>query len=319
MKKRNTENMTYVESVQDTHPIDVVKKAHNSGRAWYQFKAPSWIMTAIMSLLDFLVLYMITDNAVKQADWQSWVLAIGLAIALNFLPLFIAKSVQDYQYGFNPERAKKVIIISLAAYAALYIGTLITRFAFFDIFLDSTPADQLHNALDTGAVQSTGGGVTAADNWKAVAFTILTAVSPLVTSAINGLLCYFTENGKKAKLRQKEERKQEILAELARIEVGIANLERDKEALLAGDDGRYEAAKQIVHYKCEALRAKALFMLAEHVGNADGISKVSDAAASGANAAMLPEVVITGPDLTDSADSEEKQPVHSPSNTTFVA
>ena len=299
-------NMTYVESVQDTHPIKAITKKHNAGRSWWQQKWASLFFTIALSAADLSVLYQITDSAVKQHVWMGWIFSIVLALCLNFIPVILAEAKHNYDDDFRKEDNKQVILIALALFALLYIATVIVRFAFYDIYIDtSSAAGGMTNAMNTATSGSDAVAITDSAKAKAIFFSFLTAISPLVTSGANYLISYMTNNPMKERLKEREERREELLMEINRIDVAIENLERNREEQLAFDEGRFEAAKQVIHYECETLKAQALYILAEEIAaNSEAISKISSDAANKAEAGKLPDVRL--PQLPEKAESEEE-------------
>ena len=292
------QSKTYAETRQTISPVAAVKRKYKAQRTdwWEKGKMPI-IIPLLMAGLDFIVFKLIIDQACFQSDWLSWVYSFGLAFAINFIPSQFVKALYDKKYNLS-KGGKIGMVLSLTAFALLYFAMLYVRFCYFDMYLPDSGSGGIVDTI--GAVASDTAAGTEGVR-KAISMTLLTAISPLVTSIICGLIAY-TADPLKAMLQEREIRKQELLAELHRTEVALVSFERDTDELIELDNARFKAAQLAIHDRCAALHAKAMFALEEYVGRADATSKISAEAIEAADAA-IETLALPEPELPEPQDS----------------
>ena len=268
------QSITYAESCQTVSSEQAVERKHNSIKTeWWENKKCSVFVPLLMTALDFIVVKLIIDKACFQQEVFSYLLAFGLALALNFIPSQFVKKVFYAKYNLRSD-AKSWAIVLLVAFVLLYVAMFYVRFCNYDMFLpDSKASGGVVDILDD--VASNEKIADAEDTRKAFAMMILTAISPLVTSLICAGISYAHSDPVESMLNEREKRRAELLAEDHRIGVALESYERKREELIELDNGRYLAARQAIHDRCAALQAKALIALEEHIGRADSISKIS--------------------------------------------
>lgn len=274
-------HMTYAESVQHTHPVSAVTGRHISGHTeLWQYPVVSVFLPLLMAALDFFVLKTIMDRAFVQSEYMSWIMGFGIALTLNLLPGYTVKQHFDNIYG-RRIGAKRRFLLGIAAFSLLYIGVTLARFAFFDMFLPE--GGGIVNTIGAAAGEST---ISTADNVKALAITLLTAVEPLSTSFLCALHTYYTGDPEKAELQFYETRREQLLSEIRRANLALVSYERAEEDLQKLDEERYRAACEAIHFRCAALHARGLQMLEEYLASPEATTKLSAAATQMANEAV---------------------------------
>lgn len=294
-------HMTYAEAVQHTHPVSAVTGRQISDRTeLWQHPAVSVLLPFLMAALDFFVLKTIMDRAFVQSEYMSWIMGFGIALTLNLLPGYTVKQHFDEKYGRSIV-AKRNVFLGIAAFALLYIGVTLARFAYFDMFLPE----------DGGVVNTIGAAandaiVTAADNVKALAITLLTAVEPLSTSVLCAIHTYYTGDPEKAELHYFETRREQLLSEIRRANLALISYERAEEDLQKLDEERYLAACEVIRFRCAALHARGLQMLEEYLASPEATTKLSAAASQMANEAVQGTLQATRPS-SEAAEADRNE------------
>lgn len=269
----NKQSMTYAESCLGVSRKQAERRKHSAIKTeWWEAKRWSVVVPLLMTALDFIVVKLIIDKACFQQEFFSYLLAFGLSLALNFIPSQFVKKVFYAKYNLRTD-AKFWAIVLFVAFALLYGAMLYVRFCNYDMFLPDSGASGVIDTLDASASAEAPAG--AYDVRKAIAMTLLTSISPLVTSLICAGISYATSDPMDAMIRERQTRRAELLTEYHRIEVALVSYDRQEQELIELDNGRYLAARQAIHERCAALQAKALLALEEHIGRADATSKIS--------------------------------------------
>ncbi|MCR5530863.1 MAG: hypothetical protein K6F26_03330 [Lachnospiraceae bacterium] len=267
-KEKNIQYRTYADQILGEPDYSEIEGDESFAKTeiWEKHPLLKYAIALGLALLDFLVVAQIFDNAIVQKQWLSFILSLGVAVCLNFIPFYTAKFLIRAKYRLD-KKAKVELFGSIILYFMLYIPLLILRFAYYDMYIGSGSAG-LISGLQTQTDVS-------GEVFKAKALVFVFSISPLVTSGICLLMGYCSSNPLEEKLKEAKCKRKEIIAKIHWLQYARKALERDTTELLEADEGRYEAARNQIHEKCNVMRARARFLLAQYLGRPDATSIVS--------------------------------------------
>lgn len=256
-------------------PIQAELTLQDTERAWWAHPAFILFLTVALSVLDAMVLYDIMDSAMTQSAWLGKLVAFGIALVLNVIPLMIAKLT--HQAIYNLKRFAGVwALTGVLAFLLLFTGTVWLRFAYRDAYEAGSGVTQLETTVETGAAFSAAAEENEEDaHAKGTAVVVLLSVEPLVTSVANFLLAYFSEDELRARINRLRLRRLELLEAKSDLQAALANMDGDRQQLLQLDEARYRAAREVITARCEYLRAEARRLLAEYLADPTATTKLS--------------------------------------------
>lgn len=273
MKKLN--NGVHAMQTEDYQlPIQAEYTLQKTDQAWWASPPVIVTLTVFLSILDALVLYDIMDAAMVQSAWLGMLVAIGIALVLNVIPLVIAKLLHQAIYRLK-RYAGTMAALLLAAFVLLFSGTVYLRFAFSERYEPDNTTDTLVNTMeDTGEAEADP-ETQAKNEAQANAVVVLLSVEPLVTSAANFVLAFLSDDELRARINRLRVRRLELLEDISDLQAAKSNLESDRQRLLALDQARYLAAQRVLDDRCQILRTRARFLLAQYLADPSSISRLS--------------------------------------------
>lgn len=261
-------------------PIEMEKKLQRTDRSFWSAPIVITGLTIALSITDALVLYSILDQALMQSEYMGKIMSFTIALVLNFIPLITAKFVHQAIYRLK-KFALLWAILSIAAFLVLFAATVYLRLAYRNLYetngvvqLENQVAateneeEVLEQPLDTGKEK------------KSLAVVILLSLEPLVTSIVNFVLAYITDDEVKKRIEFLRIRRLELIEAESDLKAGLENMEIDCKDLEDVERERYETARLEVFAIGERLKARSRFMLAQHLADPDSISKLSQEALS---------------------------------------
>ncbi len=246
-----------------------VKMRHKAGKAFFMNVIVIAIVTLSFSGLDCLVIHNITDLAMMEDEIMGYVMAYGIALILNLIPLICAVFVHHAIY--KTARFPWVFVVLLTgAFTALYVTTVILRLAYHDLY-GVSGAETLVNAVSSEIGTYAG----ATDSKRGYAVVLLLCVEPLSTSIVNFIVGYLADNPLRKKKECLEIQIVEEEAQIAFLTAKLETMKRDIMEELRIDEEQMMAA--IAECICigDVLKALAREYLAEYLANPPATSRLS--------------------------------------------
>ncbi len=256
-------------------PKEAEKYNQQSEESWWSNPVVIIFVTISMSVLDGLVLYDIMDRATTQSEVLGYILAYGIALILNMIPLATAKFTHQWLYNIKCN-AKKWTILTIIAFTLLFSGTVALRIAYTDSYGEtSTPVivNQVDVSTDTSTIEEE-------TNTKGVAVVFLLCIEPLATSLLNFLLAYMSDDELRKTIHGLRMRGIELKEAESDLRACIATIKSSNERheeLLKLDLERKEAAEALIYAKCDALKARARELLGEYLSDPEGACYATEA------------------------------------------
>ncbi|GEM_PF-604705 len=244
---------------------------------------PSWAtpvmlfgLTVGFSSMDGLTLYSIFDACFVQSALMGKVMAAGIAVVLNILPLFIARNLHLLSDNLE-KNAKMMLAMYITGFFLIYGSTVYLRFAFKDTYGTERQEATLENtAADVDSQESDEDVV---NEKKANAAATLLAISPLITSLLGFGIAYVSDNPLEKKIEEckiiKVEKEQEIDETEAAICQAEFVLKNGIATMVNHDEELMYAALDNSNAMAELMKARARNLLAQYLGDAQSISKLS--------------------------------------------
>lgn len=269
-EKKDMDNVFDFETV--GAPVEAVVILQKSELAWWE---RDWILAAVavsMAVIDGFFLFDMLDFVLTQNAALGYIGSIGIAAILNFIPLYIAKQVNNARFRLD-KNAWIFAVIGIVIFAVLYAGVVILRFHCLELYT----ADANRELVNKAAADGTAAAVSEEAIARAKMTALLLAVEPLATSAFSFGLAILTDNPLRRKMEALEKRLAEIRIARNRVSAALASMWEDKEFLLENDAMQLEIARSLVEDDASRLRAEARMMLAEKLGDPSSISYLASA------------------------------------------
>lgn len=247
------------------------KKINGADRELWMKGFVIYPLIIFLSIMDGLTLYDVFFRLTSVSSEASlYVLTVGVALVLNFIPLVVGRYIHYYRYGMNG--VKRWMIVALVAiFFVLFFATFYLRWEARDA--DGGGAGILDKVID---VQE-GDKAESPEDGQNTAFTLLMGVIPLVTSAVNLALGYMISDPVKRRLDTLRHQRALLQEQINRMHAAEYELNQNWAAALAAtEEARLATAKETVHAGSEQIRQAARLALAEKLGDAESISELTD-------------------------------------------
>lgn len=250
---------------------------HESGMPGWASGKANLILVPIFSGMDGMVLYSIFDECLTQSAAMGIIMALGVAVVLNVLPLVIAKFLHA-AFDKTAKHASAMAGIFLAGFILIYGGTVYLRFAYSDMYGQENQSTTLENTVSNEeAVDSEEDMLS--DNKKGTAVVLLLSISPLITSLLGFGIAYVSDDETRKKVEYLEIEKIEIEEKISDTQAAIVQMEHvlkeETEKDLAIDAASMNAAVEEIFTRCDILKALARLYLAEYLKNPSATSRIS--------------------------------------------
>lgn len=253
------------------------KKFHETGMPWWTSGRANLILIPIFSAMDGMVLYSIFDECLTQSAAMGIIMAMGVAVVLNVLPLVIAKFLHAV-FDKTAKHANVMVSIFLAGFILIYGGTVYLRFAYSDMYGQENQSTTLENTVSNEESVTTEKD-SVADNAKGIAVVVLLSISPLITSLLGFGIAYVGDDETRKKVEYLEIEKIEIEEKISDTQAAIKQLEyvvnEEIEKDLELDAEAMNAVIGETITRCNVLKALARLYLAEYLKNPSATSKIS--------------------------------------------
>lgn len=249
---------------------------HKTGMPWWTSNKSNLILVPIFSAMDGTVLYSIFDESLTQSVAMGIIMAFGVAVVLNILPLIIARFVHA-AFDRTAKNAGMMAGILIAGFVLIYGATVYLRFAYSDMYGKEAQFSQLENTVSDEEMIEDNDSSSAGNKGRAV--VILLSISPLITSLLGFAIAYVSDDETRKKIECLEKQQIEIEEKIADTQAAIAQIEsymnegikRD----LDFDKKTMDAEIEEIISRCDVLKAAARFYLAEYLADPSATSKLS--------------------------------------------
>lgn len=127
-----------------------------------------------LSCMDGVTLYEVFFKMTESAEKEAlYLLTVGIAVVLNFIPLVVGRYIHYHRYGMNGVKLWMIV--------GLVIVFLLLFFATFYLRWETRGMDGAANVFAKGSILPE----TEANPEAETAFTLVMGIIPLVTSAVN--------------------------------------------------------------------------------------------------------------------------------------
>lgn len=251
---------------------DAIKNGHNAGEPWWASSKVNCILVPVFSGMDGAVLFSIFDACLTQNAAMGVIMAFGVAVVLNVLPLIIAKFAHQAIYKIK-RHALTMLLICLTGFFLIFGGTVVLRFAYSDMYETESQSMQLENTVSNEGTTETESGENS--KHKSIAVVILLSLSPLVTSIIGFGIAFIGDDEVRKCFEYYEIRDIELDEAISDLEAAIATMNNDVERDLMLDEASMDAAIEEIIARADTLKALARHYLAEYIADPKATSKLS--------------------------------------------
>lgn len=251
--------------------LEGIDNEHKVEDSWWTTSKANLILVPIFSIMDGMVLFSIFDACLTQSAAMGIVMAFGVAVVLNVLPLIIAKFAHQAIYK-TKRQALTMLIICLTGFFLIFGGTVILRFAYSDMYETESQSMQLENTISN---EENVNEEDKTDKSKSMAVVILLSLSPLVTSIIGFGIAFISDDEVKRRVEYHERRDIELDEAISDLEAAIETMNSDVERDIKLDEESMNAAIEEIIARAETLKALARHYLAEYLADPRATSKLS--------------------------------------------
>jgi len=212
---------------------------------------------------------------------MSIVMAFGVAVVLNILPLVIAKFLHGAIYK-TTKHGLTMFAVFVAGFLLVYGGTVYLRFAYSDMYEQENQSMTLENTVSEEKVENGTENVQeiSEKRRKSMAVVTLLSISPLITSLLGFAIAYVSDDEIHRKVECLELEKIEIDEKISEIDAAIAQMEHYMEEgierELTFDEQAMNAAEDEIIARGNVMKAQARFILAEFLSNPQATTKLSE-------------------------------------------
>lgn len=250
---------------------------HKSGMPWWASGKANLILVSIFSAMDGMVLFSIFDECLTQSVLMGIIMAFGVAVILNVLPLIIARFVHA-AFEKTTKNAILMMCIFIVGFILIYGGTVYLRFAYSDMYGQESQSMELENVVSDEKMYTVSNN-SSSDSSKGTAVVLLLSISPLITSLLGFGIAYVSDDETKKKIEYLEIEKIQIDEKISDTQAAIAQMEN---ALNEGvkrdldlDKIAMDAAIEEIVARCDILKSLARLYLSEYLANPSATSKIS--------------------------------------------
>lgn len=252
--------------------MEGIDKEHNVEDPWWATSKANLILVPIFSIMDGMVLFSIFDACLTQSALMGIVMAFGVAVVLNVLPLIIAKFAHQAIYK-TKRQALTMLLISITGFFLIFGGTVVLRFAYSDMYETENQSMQLENTVSNDIAEESESDETSKN--KSIAVVILLSLSPLVTSIIGFGIAFISDDEVRRRFEYHERRDIELDEAISDLEAAIETMNSDVERDIQLDEDSMNAAIEEIIARSDTLKALARHYLAEYLADPRATSKLS--------------------------------------------
>lgn len=252
--------------------MEGIDKEHKVEDPWWATSKANLILVPIFSIMDGMVLFSIFDACLTQSAAMGIVMAFGVAVVLNVLPLIIAKFAHQAIYK-TKRQALTMLLICMTGFFLIFGGTVVLRFAYSDMYETESQSMQLENTVSNETTTETESDDNSKN--KSIAVVILLSLSPLVTSIIGFGIAFVSDDEVRRRFEYHERRDIELDEAISDLEAAIETMNSDVERDIKLDEDSMNAAIEEIIARADTLKALARHYLAEYLADPRATSKLS--------------------------------------------
>lgn len=252
--------------------LEGIDKEHKVENPFWATSKANLILVPIFSIMDGLVLFNIFDACLTQSAAMGYVMAFGIAVVLNVLPLIIAKFAHQAIYK-TKRHAVTMMVICMMGFFLIFAGTVLLRFAYSDMYETESQSAQLENTVSNEEIVEAGENEDSKN--KSIAVVILLSLSPLVTSIIGFGIAFVSDDEIRKRFEFHERRDIELDEAISDLEAALETMNSNVERDLRLDEESMNAAIEEIKARANILKALARRYLAEYLADPDATSKLS--------------------------------------------
>ena len=196
---------------------------HKSGMPWWASGKANLILVPTFSVMDGMVLFSIFDECLTQSVLMGIIMAFGVAVILNVLPLIIARFVHA-AFEKTTKNAILMMCIFIVGFILIYGGTVYLRFAYSDMYGQESQSMELENVVSDEKMYTVSNN-SSSDSSKGTAVVLLLSISPLITSLLGFGIAYVSDDETKRKIEYLEIEKIEIDEKISDTQAAITQME----------------------------------------------------------------------------------------------
>ena len=252
--------------------MEGIDMEHKVEDPWWATSKANLILVPIFSIMDGMVLFSIFDACLTQSAAMGIVMAFGVAVVLNVLPLIIAKFAHQAIYK-TKRQALTMLLICMTGFFLIFGGTVVLRFAYSDMYETESQSIQLENTVSNETdIESE---IDENSKNKSIAVVILLSLSPLVTSIIGFGIAFISDDEVRRRFEYHERRDIELDEAISDLEAAIETMNSDVERDIKLDEDSMNAAIEEIIARTDTLKALARHYLAEYLADPRATSKLS--------------------------------------------
>lgn len=252
--------------------MEGIDMEHKVEDPWWATSKANLILVPIFSIMDGMVLFSIFDACLTQSAAMGIVMAFGVAVVLNVLPLIIAKFAHQAIYK-TKRQALTMLLICMTGFFLIFGGTVVLRFAYSDMYETESQSMQLENTVSNETTTETESDDNSKN--KSIAVVILLSLSPLVTSIIGFGIAFVSDDEVRRRFEYHERRDIELDEAISDLEAAIETMNSDVERDIKLDEDSMNAAIEEIIARADTLKALARHYLAEYLADPRATSKLS--------------------------------------------
>ena len=252
--------------------MEGIDKEHKVEDSWWATSKANLVLVPIFSIMDGMVLFSIFDACLTQSAAMGIVMAFGVAVVLNVLPLIIAKFAHQAIYK-TKRQALTMLLISITGFFLIFGGTVVLRFAYSDMYETESQSIQLENTVSNETTIESETDENSKN--KSIAVVILLSLSPLVTSIIGFGIAFISDDEVRRRFEYHERRDIELDEAISDLEAAIETMNSDVERDIKLDEDSMNAAIEEIIARADTLKALARHYLAEYLADPRATSKLS--------------------------------------------
>lgn len=252
--------------------LEGIDKEHKAEDPWWATSKANLVLVPIFSMMDGMVLFSIFDACLTQSAVMGIVMAFGIAVVLNVLPLIIAKFAHQAIYK-TKRQALTMLLISMTGFFLIFGGTVVLRFAYSDMYETESQSMQLENTVSNETTMES--ETDENSEQKSMAVVILLSLSPLVTSIIGFGIAFISDDEVRKRFEYHERRDIELDEAISDLEAAIETMNADVDRDLKLDEESMYAAMEEIFARADTLKALARYYLAEYLADPRATSKLS--------------------------------------------
>lgn len=252
--------------------MEGIDMEHKVEDPWWAASKANLILVPIFSIMDGMVLFSIFDACLTQSAAMGIVMAFGVAVVLNVLPLIIAKFAHQAIYK-TKRQALTMLLICMTGFFLIFGGTVVLRFAYSDMYETESQSMQLENTVSNETTTETESDDNSKN--KSIAVVILLSLSPLVTSIIGFGIAFVSDDEVRRRFEYHERRDIELDEAISDLEAAIETMNSDVERDIKLDEDSMNAAIEEIIARADTLKALARHYLAEYLADPRATSKLS--------------------------------------------